>query len=362
MSPQHSFRTRNHNTSRSKKMLSLATIALAGLALSACSASTPSSNASAKASDGPIGISWASLANPAAIGDLKQVEKALEAEGMKALPAVNANGDANKQNSDIRNLIASGAKGLIIFTVDPFTIAPALTYAKSQNVPVVAVDVLPQGGKLYMNVSSNNKLMGQMQCKSLGEQTGGTGKVLLILGSLKDTAGQDRASGVSDCLKDKFPNLQVIQTPSTDWLPEKAAQYAQTLIPANPDIKAIGLASDGVQLPAVSQVLKQLNRWVPAGQSGHIFLDAIDGTPLALEQIRAGYLDSTVVQPYDLYAQAAVASLKDAFAGKVPVEGDSSGFGGAPVTKLAGNFLTQPAPIIVTKDNAADTALWGNQG
>jgi ribose transport system substrate-binding protein len=359
---QHKFPHAIRFKSRSKKLLSLATIAVTGLGLTACSASPASTDASASATSGPIGISWASLANPAAIGDLNQVKKALDAKGLPALPPVNANGDANKQNSDIRNLIASGAKGLVIFTVDPFTIAPALDYAKSKKVPVVAVDVLPQGGTVYMNVSSNNTLMGQMQCKALGEQTGGTGKVLLILGSLKDTAGQDRASGVGDCLKANYPKLQVIKTPSTDWLPDKAAQYAQTLLPANPDITAIGLASDGVQLPAVSKVLKQLNRWLPAGQPGHIFLHAIDGTPLALEQIRGGYLDSTVVQPYDLYAQAGVAALQDAFAGKVPVEGEKSGFGGAPVTKLAGNFLTEPAPILVKKDNAADPALWGNQG
>jgi ABC-type sugar transport system substrate-binding protein len=151
----------------------------------------------------------------------------------------------------------------------------------------------------------------------------------------------------------------VLLTPSTDWLPDKAAQFAQTLIPANPTIVAIGLASDGVQLPAVSQVLQHLNKWVRAGAPGHIYLDTIDGTPLALQDVRAGYVDSTVAQPYDAYAHAAIESLLGALAKKPAPTG--SGVNGWPVRTLAGNPWTQPPPPVVTKATAGNPGLWGNQ-
>ena len=338
--------------------------------ISAVACSSSSSNASpaeggASAPGGnkfTVGISWASLANPAAIGELNQVTKAAKKAGVKLLPPVNANNDVSKQISDIRNLIAEGAQGLIVFVVNPEAIAPALSYAETKKIPVVTQDVLPLAGHDYMDVGSNNISMGEQECMEIGKQTGGTGQVLLVLGSLKDASGRDRAAGVTNCLKKNYPHITRVTTPSTNWLPTLAAQYVQTLIPAHPDLKAIGLASDGVQLPAVTGVLKQLKKWIPAGKPGHLFLDSIDGTPLALQDIRAGYLDSVVVQPYNLYAADSVQALLAALHGKRYHTGSTAGFNGTPITTFAGNLWMQPPAPLVTKANASDPALWGNQG
>ena len=120
------------------------------------------------------------------------------------------------------------------------------------------------------------------------------------------------------------------------------------------------MQSDAVMLAGVLNVLKSAGKLKPRSASpSHIFLVSIDGTPLALEQIREGQLDAAISQPLDLYVKYGAHYLQDAVAGKTfaagPTDHDSrsSMFNGNPMDLL-------PAPT-VTKANVDDPALWGNQ-
>ena len=113
-------------------------------------------------------------------------------------------------------------------------------------------------------------------------------------------------------------------------------------------------------LPGVEKVLKDAGRWVPAGENGHAVLVGIDGTPDALKAIHSGYEDATVSQPLDLYAKYSILYAKEAVAGKTFSAGETDHN-----SKISQNELGQlsdglPAPL-VTKQNAEDPILWGNQ-
>jgi ribose transport system substrate-binding protein len=46
------------------------------------------------------------------------------------------------------------------------------------------------------------------------------------------------------------------------------------------------------------------------GETNHIFLASVDGTPYAMEQTRGGLLDVAVAQPLDLYANFGALDVK----------------------------------------------------
>ena len=80
-----------------------------------------------------IGYSVGFLTDPFQAIQVDLTMAAAEKAGLKTLPVANANGDAGKQITDFRNLIAQGAQGIIVVPTDSDAIAPALTHAASRT-------------------------------------------------------------------------------------------------------------------------------------------------------------------------------------------------------------------------------------
>jgi hypothetical protein len=138
-----------------------------------------------------------------------------EASGWKTLPATNADGDSAKQNSDVRNLISAGATGLIVVANDSKAIIPSLDYAKEKAVPVVAIDIGPDGGSVAMIVRANNVGMGGIAADAMAKSIGEKGTVLSLMGAQTSINGRDRSDGFRQGIA-KYPNIKLIEFP-TDW-------------------------------------------------------------------------------------------------------------------------------------------------
>jgi ABC-type sugar transport system substrate-binding protein len=281
-----------------------------------------------------------------------------EEAGLETLPVANANGDAGKQITDFHNLIAQGAQGIIVVPTDSDAIVPALSYAAQQDVPVVAIDIGPSGGKTAMIVRADNLRMGADACQEMGKALGGTGKVLSMMGDQATTNGRDRTTGFNECMAESFPDIEVIEQP-TYWKTDRATSVAQTVVTSTPDLGGIYMQSDAVMLAGVLNVLKSADRLTRVGEPEHIYLVSIDGTPYALKQVREGLLDATISQPLNLYVKYGLQYLQDAVDGKDFAVGATDH--DSRIEDFTGNLLDLlPAPV-VTAANVDDTSLWGNQ-
>ena len=281
-----------------------------------------------------------------------------EAAGLQTLPVANANGDAGKQITDFHNLIAQGAQGIIVVPTDSDAIVPALSYAAEQDVPVVAIDIGPSGGKTAMIVRADNIRMGEDACQEMGKTLGGQGKVLSMMGDQATTNGRDRTTGFNQCMAESFPDIEVIEQP-TYWKTDRATSVAQTVVTSTPDLAGIYMQSDAVMRAGVLNVLKSADRLTEVGATDHIYLVSIDGTPYALEQIREGWLDAAISQPLNLYVKHGLEYLQAAVAGQTFEVGETDH--DSRIEDFNGNLMDLlPAPI-VTADNVDDPTLWANQ-
>lgn len=332
---------------------SKASIIKAGLLLTVCLiASNP-----AAAKDFKVGYSSPFLTDPGQVVQVNFATEAAKKDGVTLLPPANANGDAAKQVTDIRNLISAGAQAIVVGATDSQAIIPAIDFANSKNVPVIATDIPPNGGKLYMIVRADNLEMGDKICKAMGAALGGKGKVLSLMGDQANAAGRDRTVGFNKCLAANFPGIELIERP-TFWKPEKATAIAQTMVTATPDLAAIYMQSDSIMLSGVMSVLKSADKLHKAGEKGHIYLATIDGTSRALQGVRDGYVDIVVSQPLDLYAQYSIHYAQAALEGKTFAEGPTDH---GSVIIMDGTNLRDVLPsTVVTSKNAADATLWGN--
>ena len=343
-------------------MTSSSTPRRALLATLAAAALAAGSGASAVAQDAPkIAFSSTELSNPYTVIFSQLIQDWAKKGHFNMLPTVDSKSDPAQQITDFTTLLGAGVKGILVVAVDGKAVKVALERAQAKGVPVVAVDTGPSkgGGKVAITVTTSSVTLGERSCAYLGEALKGKGRVLEIQGRLNSQVGLDRSTGFQACMKDKYPGIKVVSKPG-EWVQETATNAAQTVLSTDPDVNAIYLASDSAYLPGVLSVLKRLGKLKPGGEEGHIAVVGIDGSPFALEQVRAGTVDAVISQPMVGYARYGLQYLKEAMEGKTFAPGRTD-HDSQIVVDASGNLADVLNPETVTKANAGDPGLWGNQ-
>ncbi len=334
-------------------------LALVASTLAACGSAADGGPASGGGSgSGEVGVVLPLLTSPFWQSYNAYVPEKAKGLGVRILPTVNSNSDTAKQVTDIQNLLTQGVKGLVVSPLDSAAIVAGLRQAERKKVPVVAVDVAPESGKVAMVVRADNRAYGEKACQYIGDRVK-SGKVVQIQGDLASVNGRDRSEAFRECMRRKYPGIQVLEIPA-EWKSDKAAAGLESLYTANPDIKGIYLQAGGVYLAPALQTLRRRGALHPAGDPGHIVIVSNDGIPQEYEAIRRGEIDATVSQPADLYAYYGLYYVKKAMAGERFQPGPTNH--GSTIVRLPNGLLEDqlPAPL-VTKDNVDDPNLWGNQ-
>ncbi|MFD9907332.1 sugar ABC transporter substrate-binding protein [Streptomyces sp. NPDC059063] len=342
---------------RSRVVRATAAAACATLALAACGSTKDSGGSGDGGGEGKVGVILPLLTSPFWQAYNDYVPKMAKSEDVDALKTVNSNSDPSQQITDINNQLNQGVKGLVVAPLDSAAISAGLEQADRKGVPVVAVDVAPEKGKVAMVVRANNKAYGQKACDYLGKQVK-SGKVVQIMGDLASVNGRERSEAFRECVKDKYPKLKVLEIPAK-WESDTAASKLDTLLNSHPDIKGIYMQAGGVYLAPTLQTLKAKGKLKKTGEKGHIAIVSNDGIPQEFDAIRKGQIDATVSQPADAYAKYGMYYIKAAMNGKKFKPGPTDH--GSTIVKLpSGNLEDQlPAPL-VTKKNVGDAELWGN--
>ncbi|MFE1798055.1 sugar ABC transporter substrate-binding protein [Streptomyces sp. NPDC059517] len=343
----------------SRAICATAAAVCAALALTACGSTKDTVDSGGGKGDGSgkVGVILPLLTSPFWQSYNDYVPKMAKSEDVDALKTVNSNSDPSQQITDINNQLNQGVKGLVVAPLDSAAISAGLDQAERKGVPVVAVDVAPEKGKVAMVVRADNVAYGEKACEYLGKEIP-SGKVVQIMGDLASVNGRDRSEAFRTCVKEKFPKLKVLEIPAK-WESDTAASKLDTLLNANPDIKGIYMQAGGVYLAPTLQTLKSKGLLKKAGEKGHISIVSNDGIPQEFDAIRKGQIDATVSQPADLYAKYGMYYIKAAMEGKTFKPGPTDH--GSEIVKLPSGSLEDqlPAPL-VTKDNVDDPELWGN--
>ncbi len=340
--------------SAARRVVLVTAVASLAIAVSACSSGGGTGDGDATGA--VVGYSAPFLTAQFEVVLQDQTSTLLKDGGYDLLAPTNADSDSGQQITDVHDLIAQGAKALIVVANDSKAVIPALDYAKQQKVPVVTIDIGPDGGEVYAIVRTDNVGMGEIACKAMAESIGEKGTVLSLMGAQTSINGRERSDGFRECMKD-YPDINLIEEP-TDWDAAKQAAALQTTLDANPDLAGVFQQSD-YALSATLNVLTQAGRDAKVGEPGHIFNISIDATPQALQLVRDGALDAAISQPLDGYAKYGVQYLQDALDGKTLKVGKTDH--GSEIVDFNGNMMDLLPATLVTKDNVDDKALWGNQ-
>jgi ABC-type sugar transport system substrate-binding protein len=306
---------------------------------------------------------------PGLVGAQLEIQQGLvdhaEAKGW-SVQTTTSGGDPQKQIDDINNYIAQGVSAIVAVPDDSAGICTAVEAATEAGIPFYTIDRSPEGCKINMTVLSDNYLAGKQSGEAivafLTEKYGSPkGKVLEITGNLGQNVAQLRGAGFNDVMKEN-PEITVI-TRTGDWDAAKGVDIVRDIASTEEDLDAIYMHSDSVYMPGTVQVLEELDRLLPRGEEGHVFLAGVDGSPAALDQIRKGFADQTSNQPipdFGIIADYIEKELK----GEAIAEGEVTQEGALWSPAHIDNSDVGPQLFLATTsvgpDNVDDPRLWAN--
>ncbi|MBV7696170.1 sugar ABC transporter substrate-binding protein [Streptomyces sp. TRM70350] len=214
---------------------------------------------------------------------------------------VNADADANKQASQLQQMIDERVDVILLDAVDAHAIAGGVKKAKEAGIPVIAYDRLAEG-PIDGYISFDNELVGEVQGRSLIEALGSgidtSDKIVMMNGSPTDPNAKQFKQGALSELNGKVTIAQSFDT--KDWKPENAeANMAQAIqLIGKDNIAAVYSANDGM----AGGVIKALRA---AGVTKLPPVTGQDAELAAVQRIVAGEQYMSVYKSYPQEAEAA---------------------------------------------------------
>lgn len=233
-----------------------------------------------------FGVSFMTMNNPffAVISD--SIRTAAEANGDIVIvrdPAL----DAERQNTQIRDMLAEGIDVLFVTPVDYEAIIPVISEAKEKGVIIISVDTEISVTDLAdCAVVSNNYLAGR-QCGEYLMNEKESAKIL-ILGHSKTKSGNDRISGFVDAIKG-HEDYQIIDILDAEGQVEIAMPITNEVINAGKDFDTVFAINDLSALGAMA-ALKDSDKINDVAVLG------VDGSPEAKAMIKEKLMLATSAQ------------------------------------------------------------------
>jgi ABC-type sugar transport system substrate-binding protein len=318
-----------------KKNLVLCSIFVLAILLAACRPAetvAPSVTGDAGAKSYKIAVANFSQCCPYFIGMNNSIIDEAAGYSNITVLSTDADGDAEKFQSDIEDLIAQNIDGIIVSGAW-LEQAPAALDALSQaGIPTVLVDRLFTAGasEAYTAyIGPDNFTIGVQNGEYIADRLNGEGIVVQLRGGPADNSiGLNRSNGVNSILE-TYPGITIIVAPDFGgWSADGGIALMEDLLAANPRIDAVFCENDSMCLGAQTGI-------ADAGRSDEMFLVGVDGETAALEAIMGDTnYAATGLNNSDQIGRAAFHHLMTILAGAVPAEKNT--------------FL--PSPII-TEDN-----------
>jgi D-xylose transport system substrate-binding protein len=260
----------------------------------------------------------------------------------------NADQDEAKQAQQMTTALTAGAKVVVLDPVNGKGATGMIAEAQDQSVPVIAYDRFIEGADYYM--SFDNETVGKMQAQALVDAMSDTGSILMLNGAPSDPNAAQFKAGAHSVLDSSGVKI-LAEYDNPDWSPENAQQWTtDQLSKYDPsEIQGVYAANDG-----------QAGGVVAAMTGAGVAADALppitgqDAEIAAIQRILAGEQAMTIYKPIPIEADtAAEVAVAIANGDDVPSTSET----GIDQSEYEGVKSYIFTPIVVTKDNVADTVI-----
>jgi D-xylose transport system substrate-binding protein len=313
---------------------------------------TTATNTSQPTSDKKIkiGFAMATLREERWQRDKDAFEKRCKELNVECVVSV-ADANAEKQESQVEQMLTQGINVLVIAPHDATQAASMVEKAKKENIPVISYDRLINSDKIDVYISHQVPVIGK-KIAEYALQKVPKGNYVMVYGASTDNNAVIMKDEMMKVLKPSIDkgDIKIVQDQFTeDWKPVKALENVENaLTKNNNDVQAVVASNDGTAGGAIQALAKQ-------GLAGKVLVTGQDAQLDALQRIAEGTQTMTIYKPIIPLANAAVdAAIK--LAKKEPLT-EAKDFS----TKLNDKDLTVKAILleiaVVDKDNLMTTVI-----
>ncbi|WP_430471180.1 D-ribose ABC transporter substrate-binding protein [Thalassospira lucentensis] len=208
-------------------------------------------------------------------------------------------GDTNTESNLIDTAITNQAKAIILDPANADGSIGAVKKAVAAGIPVFIVNAeINQTGLAKAQLVSNNAQGAALGAMAWVDAMGDSGSYVELFGAPSDNNAQTRSNGFETVLT-QYPDLEKKAQEVANWDRTQGYSKMQSMLQANPDISGVISGNDEMALGAIA-ALKE------AGKLEGKVIGGFDGSPDAVEAVKAGELTYTVLQPVAIFAEEAV--------------------------------------------------------
>ncbi|MGI6007886.1 MAG: sugar ABC transporter substrate-binding protein [Ruminococcus sp.] len=297
-------------------------------------------NVSGTKEDGtPWKIAWSSLNNAEeSLAHMTELMEGLSEEYGFELVTFDAQGDPQKQTSDINNAIAQACDALIIAPIDGTSQLTAMKNAKDAGMVVVNIQNPVDDSDAYdLYVGPDDISAAQQSASILIEQLPEGGKIVLVNGNPGETCQIKRSAGFKAVIE-KYPEFEILEEQGClNWSTAECMNVMESYLSKYPDI-------DGVFCQWDIGTATCIQAAETAGRADEMVFVSVDGVQAALDAIATGGpFKGTSMQDIDTNSEIQI------LAALAYLNGDG---------EMLEKDMSTPN-ICITKENATDfTAGW----
>ena len=248
--------------------------------------------------DGLISIIVTDPANPYWFTEGEVAKATAEELGYEATVAAHK-GDTNVESNLVDAAITNGAKAIILDPANADGSVGVVRKATEAGIPVFLVNAeINESGIAKGQLVSNNAQGAAIGAVQWVEMVGDEAKYVEFFGNPADNNAATRSNGYETVIS-QYPGLEKVAQETANWDRTQGYNKMQSIIQANPDFTAVISGNDEMALGAIA-ALKE------AGMLDKVTVGGFDGSPDAVEAIKAGEMAYTVLQPVAVFSREAV--------------------------------------------------------
>ena len=208
-------------------------------------------------------------------------------------------GDTNVESNLVDAAITNNAKAIILDPANADGSVGVVKKATEAGIPVFLVNAeINESGIAIGQLVSNNAQGAALGAVAWQAIVGEEAKYVEFFGNPADNNAATRSNGYNTVL-DQYPDLEKVAEEVANWDRTQGYNKMQSIIQANPVIDAVISGNDEMALGAIA-ALKE------AGKLDGVTVGGFDGSPDAVEAVKAGEMAYTVLQPVAIFSREAV--------------------------------------------------------
>ena len=200
--------------------------------------------------------------------------------------------------------------GIVLAPLDSEALVPVVERVHKADIPCVIVDSGIETEKIISFVATNNYQGGVIAAQRMGEILNGKGKIIVVKYVPGSASTTNRENGFIDTIEKQFSGIEIVDTKYGMDTPETSLQATEDLLTKNAELDGLFACNASTAIGAL-QALQSQKR------TGKIKMVGFDAEKALINGLKAGVIDSLVVQNPFKMGYEGVKAVVDRLDGKI---------------------------------------------